>query len=306
MDELLKAIGMYQDSVSAAATTNAVNEASKYAQDINMNITDEAQKRNALQGLGNQLALHLVGTGANAGQIQAAFQAVGPKQFATPEAAMQEGILTGNQGLTKLGSTAVDAQMQRRMKELTMQEEIKNRMEDRRFAREFVIQQLKSQKDRQLSGEEIKPITEADSTLDSLDSVKFLFNQGKTEGVGIAAGRVPNRVNSWLGNDTAIQMDTELKKLQAQYVKLMTGTGVGKEERQILSDNLPSSTDSPHVFETKLNSFRTAVERIKMRTLSNYGLSGRDISGFQQQAKDQREKMKIEASIADAIARAQR
>jgi hypothetical protein len=297
MQDLLKAIGMYQDSVQQAATTNALNEASQFANEINMNITDEAQKRNVLQDMGNQLAMRLVGTGANASHIQAAFQAVQPKQFATPEAAIQEGVMTGNKGLQQLGTQVSDLVFNKQMKQAQIKDDLATKAEQRKFMREASIQMLKDRGGKQLTNEEIKPITLADTSLDSLDAIESLFRATDGWSVGPLAGNIPDV----FAQKNSIAMETEVLRLQDSYRSLVTGAGAGDKELARLATRLPEMTDRPEVFNTKLQQFKIGMERYKERSLKNFGLAGRDISRFKEQSELKRKEAEVDKQIESVI-----
>jgi hypothetical protein len=97
MEDLFKALEMFNQEQQKVATKYAIDDATQQMQQINTEITDKAQQRVAQQQLGNQLALKLVGAGADASKIQAAFQAVTPQNFGSVEQMQLEGQLSGNQ-----------------------------------------------------------------------------------------------------------------------------------------------------------------------------------------------------------------
>ena len=135
MDDLLKAFQMFQGSVQQAAVSNAVEGASQYMNQINAQISDEAQKRQALQNLGNNLALRLTGVGANAAQVEQAFRAVSPQNFGSAEQLQLEGQLSGNKQYQQVAGDIIK-QREQKQKSLIMMQHA-NDLEKMRRANEF-------------------------------------------------------------------------------------------------------------------------------------------------------------------------
>ena len=126
---------MFQGSVQQAAVSNAVEGASQYMNQINAQISDEAQKRQALQNLGNNLALRLTGVGANAAQVEQAFRAVSPQNFGSAEQLQLEGQLSGNKQYQQVAGDIIK-QREQKQKSLIMMQHA-NDLEKMRRANEF-------------------------------------------------------------------------------------------------------------------------------------------------------------------------
>lgn len=135
MDDLLKAFQMFQGSVQQAAISNAVEGASQHMNQINAQISDEAQKRQALQNLGNNLALRLTGVGANAAQVEQAFRAVAPQNFGSAEQLQLEGQLSGNKQYQQVAGDIMKQREQKQKSLLMMQHA--NDLEKLRVANQF-------------------------------------------------------------------------------------------------------------------------------------------------------------------------
>jgi hypothetical protein len=144
MQDLFTALQMFSSGMQQAATTKAVDEASIQMQDINKNIQDEAQKRVQLQDLGNQLALRLTGTGANAAQVEQAFKAVAPTNFGSVEQLQLEGQLSGNKGQQQIASTIISDRQKRDQEKMLLQNQLEIKRDERKLQNEYAIAQLKA------------------------------------------------------------------------------------------------------------------------------------------------------------------
>lgn len=95
--DLQTAISNFNSSLKDYATNSAIQSATQQVQELNQMGLADAEKRQAASNLANQLALQLTGIGASGAQIQNAFSAIAPKQFASPSQLFGEGLLTGNE-----------------------------------------------------------------------------------------------------------------------------------------------------------------------------------------------------------------
>jgi hypothetical protein len=116
MEDLFKALQMYQTGVQQAAFTSAANEASAQMQQIQQSQLDDMQKRQALQQLANQSTLKMLGTGANAAQVGQAFNAIAPQTFGSVEQMQLEGELSGNKAYQQTASKIMTEREGRQMR----------------------------------------------------------------------------------------------------------------------------------------------------------------------------------------------
>jgi hypothetical protein len=144
--ELLAALQMFQQGVQQATTGFAINQARDQVNQINTQIQDEGQKRQALQNLSQDLALRLTGAGASGAQIQSAFQAVAPPNFGSAEQMQLEGQLSGNKFLQEQAGGIIGQREAKAKSMLAMEYGFKNAMEDKRFQRELMLEQMKLSK----------------------------------------------------------------------------------------------------------------------------------------------------------------
>lgn len=290
MDDLFKALQMFQTGVQQAATTAAVNDAADYMQQLNQSGLNESQKRQAQMQAANQLALKMVGTNANATQIEAAFKAVGPQQFATPEQAITQGVLSGNKQLEQLGAKAQDVLFQKDLKKAAIQMRMQEAHDTRRFQREYMMQMLKQSpemaKAKAITGDELEKITSIDNSLTSASDLMIKVNQNSNL-VGPLASRIPGRD---LVDPNYAAFEADLGKFFDQYRVAVTGAGASEKELKMLEARLPSITDRPEIFTTKMQSAIDAANKFRETRLKNLGMAGRDVSKFVADRKAQEQK----------------
>lgn len=142
MQELLQAFQMFKGSVQEAATTNAINDASQAMQQIKTGITDQAQQRQALQGLSDQLALRLTGVGAPASTIQTAFQAIQPQQFGSVEQMQLEGSLSGNQQYQDVSKGILQQRQQTARSQAEFENKLAMQRDAAKFQKDLILAQI--------------------------------------------------------------------------------------------------------------------------------------------------------------------
>lgn len=108
LDDVIKAFGAFNQGVGEAATITAIDEAKQRVDQFRQQGLKDAELRKGLQQTADDLALKLAGTGASGTQIQTAFKAIAPQQFATPQQAILEGQLSGNEFIGQAGAEAIE------------------------------------------------------------------------------------------------------------------------------------------------------------------------------------------------------
>jgi len=218
VDDLLKAFQMFQGSVQQAAVSNAVEGASQHMNQINAQISDEAQKRQALQNLGNNLALRLTGVGANAAQVEQAFRAVAPQNFGSAEQLQLEGQLSGNQQYQQVAGDIIK-QREQKQKSLIMMQHA-NDLEKLRVANQFEVA-----RDMIKSGTKAKDLRPED--------VAFSTNVQMANKFIDELGSAVERSGTWesrLGNtEDAAALDAIPYQLAITYAKLVDPSSVARE-----------------------------------------------------------------------------
>lgn len=157
MDDLFKALQMFQSGVQQYAITGAVNDANAQMQQLNQMQIDEGQKRQQLQQLANGVALRLTGVGASGTQIQSAFNAINPQAFGSVEQMQLEGELAGNKQLTGVASKILGEREAKKQKELATTYGFQSALQDKKFQQDLFLEQMKLAKQAATKGTEIKP-----------------------------------------------------------------------------------------------------------------------------------------------------
>lgn len=103
IDDLSKAVGMFNDGMERLATTNAFESASGKINEINQAKLNEMEKRQALQGVSQELAQGLLQANAPIAKIQAAFQAFGAPALSDPNEQIQVGVESEDPTLVSRG-----------------------------------------------------------------------------------------------------------------------------------------------------------------------------------------------------------
>lgn len=112
MDEMLRAGQMFSDSMQQLAISSGTKAAAQQVEQINQSNMDEMQKRQAKTQAAQQLALHLVGAGANGTQIQAAKGAIMPEAINSGVDMTRVGMLKGDKSMIEMGKTQMQLDQQ--------------------------------------------------------------------------------------------------------------------------------------------------------------------------------------------------
>lgn len=218
MDDLLKAFQMFQGSVQQAAVSNAVEGASQHMNQINAQISDEAQKRQALQNLGNNLALKLTGVGANAAQVEQAFRAVAPQNFGSAEQLQLEGQLSGNKQYQQVAGDIMKQREQKQQKLLWMQ--YAQELEKLKKAHEYELM-----RDMVKNGAKVKDVKSEDVAFDvNVDVANNMISQ--LENTVIDQGTYANQFTQ---PEAAATFESIPYKLAITYAKIVDPNSVARE-----------------------------------------------------------------------------
>ena len=218
MDDLLKAFQMFQGSVQQAAVANAVEGATQQMNQINAQINNEAQKRQQLQNLGNNLALKLTGVGANAAQVEQAFKAVAPQQFGSAEQLQLEGQLSGNQQYQQVAGDIMKQREQKQQKLMWMQHA--QELEKLKKAHEYELM-----RDMVKNGAKVKDVKSEDVAFDvNIDVANNMINQLeetiKDQGT---------YANQFTQPEAAATFESIPYKLAITYAKIVDPNSVARE-----------------------------------------------------------------------------
>lgn len=94
--DFLDALTDFKSNLQDFSNTRIIQQANDQVRQIKASQENEANKRAQLQQISDQLVGGLAESGTPATTIQEIVKAFGPKQYATPQAAIQEAVLSGN------------------------------------------------------------------------------------------------------------------------------------------------------------------------------------------------------------------
>lgn len=288
LQELFQSMKMFKDSVTEQSVARGISHAQDQMNELNAAQMDEMEKRNALQGIANNLALNLGKVGAPVHQIQSAVGAVAPQAIKTADDAILQGTMAGPQGssLVEVGKTAdmLSAapafEQQTRTQNFTAGENEKNR------AMELEIAGLRNNggkgKIRNLTPKEVKDLTSYEEGEAMMTELANTVEQDPML-AGIIAGSV----------DLRGKVDKDFAAFKAktamqfnEYRLRITGAGAGPTELAMLEKVTPRSTDSPKEFISKARTFAEVNRKIRNRLLKNLQRANADVSGFDFDDKD--------------------
>lgn len=277
MDDLLTAIQMFNKSVDEYKLTEALQGASRQAQDIKASAMKEEEKRAALQGISNQLVSQMGAFGAPVASIAQQAAAVGPHQFANGDAAILEGKLSNNPFLVNAGVSA---------NELAKKDELKLADANRAFLGQqkeldrenaLTIAGMKKPGAKPLSQGELTKLQEHDDAYMAGQELKDLVTNNP-QLVGVFAGRVPLRKE--LEGDYS-RFQAALGRFQDVYRRAITGQGAGPSELNMLMSRLPSGTDPTSTFIGKMDDFLKQTNTSRTRYLTNLKRANRDVTQYE-------------------------
>jgi hypothetical protein len=119
----------------------------------------------------------------------------------------------------------------------------------------------------------------------ALDSLEKLEGMNKNFLTGPIEGRV-SAISRYIGKDSAkkTKLAAQMQVVLSRYAKQISGTAVGEEEFERLSNQLPKETDSDQAFSAKLANFKDELESSRNRFINEYGKI-RDVSKFRNREK---------------------
>lgn len=216
-DDLFKALQMFSQGVKEYQIQSAVGQANQFVQQIKAADLNEQQKRAALQDLSNQLVSQMAGMGAPATQVAQVAGAIGPKQFASPDQAILEGTLTGNNALVDMGVKADKAATANTMalyeKKAAIDEASQRRLFDHQLTM-GLLKQTAENKQKQSQGD-----------LEFSTNVQVAMKEAnKLE-------NIIKRVGNWEKFDTkaSAQLESAAYQLAINYAKIVDPASVARE-----------------------------------------------------------------------------
>jgi len=183
VQDLQSALESFKDNVSEFNRFNAVDQANAAVQKIRASAESEANKRNALQNIANDLVGRLAIAGTPATTIQQVAGAIAPQQFKSPEEAALSGELTGKPEVTAQAVSADRAIREPREEAQLQRDLIKAGAQERAAGAKAKKEALK------LPPTERSKINASFDVLGAADELGAMVNQfSDLERVGLKAG----------------------------------------------------------------------------------------------------------------------
>jgi hypothetical protein len=299
--ELFTALQMFNQGVQQAATSSAISEATQQVGQIQSQIQDAGQQRQALDSLSKQLALRLTGVGAPAAAIQQAMQAVGPKQYGSVAEMQMDAALTGNPFLKETSKSLMD-QATKSAKQMKLFEHGLDM--DKLGAQgmnALQLQMLKGQADKQaaskITADELAKLNAVDEQLGFGRDLLKRMESGEALIPGASfVGPMSGRTDTVLNPDKAA-FQADLGRFFDAYRQAVTGAGASEKEIERLETRMPQPTDTAGVFKRKMEYLLKYAQDKKNVQIKNWGLTGRDVGGLLQgmKAEQQAKQAKIQS-----------
>ena len=181
------------------------------------------------------------------------------------------------------------ASLKLREKELGVQREsmdLRTTKEERLTKKDEFSRDLKHR----LSDKEVKDISVMDDGNRIISEIDALYKKGTVQkNLGPYASRAEGVTEFIPGMDR----DEDFVKMQqliginlADYVKSISGAQVSEQEAQRLLKNLPTMTDKPKAFKTKLEQFKKEFMEAKSNYLENIGVQKKSAEKFLDKDKE--------------------
>lgn len=257
IDDLGKAVSIFNDGMSQLATTQAFDKATKQINQLQTDIVDEQERRKAAQQISQQLTQDLLQAGAPVSKIQLAATAFGAPPSPSAEQLIREGDVTKGQELQKAQAFIPEKLLEAR----------KRRDFDRQKDLLALKQSAQSNKLKTIPVGELKMIGERD---DEIALGKQLLGRLNVDPGLVApiAGRIPG------GAATRAIFDPEFAAFKADvgrwfdiYRKRITGAQASVQEINILQKNIPNIEDPPNIFRAKIKSLLSIGRAQRARQL---------------------------------------
>lgn len=274
--DLRQALLNFKSDMEGLHRFNAIDNASQIVQQIRSSSENEANKRNALQGVANDLVLRLAASNTPATTLQAVAGAAGPRQFKTAEEAILEGQLSGKPEMTQQGQ---EAQAQALAPQQEFQSEEKAL--DRQLARELAM--IKSGTGKPVSAAFEKKIGATDDLVDAVDELmgRVEKNSGLVGAKNIGpGGKIRDFFSSTFGEGEFSDFRQQVERMFLSFATATTGAQRGFEELKGLRSAMPNENDNVASFKRKLDTLKKAALRTKNRALKFQLKAGKNVAGF--------------------------
>lgn len=269
LDELLQGLGAFKQGMQEFAVGNAIGQAQEQVNQLKAAQMNEMEKRNALQGLANDLALNLGRVNAPVAQIQSAVGAIAPAPIKNSTDAFVQGMPEYAQKLQTF-EAAPEAQAADKQRSWMSNEKALDRQ------LELMKEKLSGRNLKALTATEVKDYTAIENDL-ALGKDLLVQVENNSGLVGPVAGRIPFRGKV---DEKFAAFEAQTKEWFNSYRQRITGAGASNTELEVLEKNRPTANDTPLEYKAKTKKILEVGELVRKRTLLNYGRAGRDITGF--------------------------
>jgi hypothetical protein len=257
MDDLFKALSMFQQGVQQYQMQSAIGQAHDYVTQVRQSDLDDRAKRAELHAVSNELVARMAGMGAPATTLQAVGGAFAPWE----------------------DPLDVEARRQKREDQLL---EKKHEFEMAKLNKQLDAQLeaagMKAGKPAPMTTGEIERITEAETTIDIgsdlINTVKD--NQNLLSLLnGTAAGTVRKRYSA----DFA-KFDGRLRRFFNAYKFATTGAAASDKEMEDLKKAIATSSDSPESFLANLRGYMDEAQSKRTGYIANLKAANKRVDKF--------------------------
>ena len=257
MDDLFKALQMFQSGVQQFAITGAVNDANAQMQQLNQAQIDEGMKRQQLQQLGNSLALRLTGAGANAAQVQQASGAIMPQNFGSVEQMQLEGELANNDYMKQTAGNILGEREAGKAKLLKANQDFERQQQQALFQHQLKLAGMKEggggnsgvPNMRAPGAEVIKRADDAHMALQAIEDMKNTLKD--------------NTTFSLIGDNPFTVAST---RFEEAFGRLQSGGAITKDEEDRFARLRPKAADSAAIQQSKLKGMKDILTNVYKNT----------------------------------------
>lgn len=276
--DLESALKMFVTGAKELQTSRVLNQANEAVAQVRSSEADEAQKRQQLSAIAQDMVFRMQATGAPVSQIELAAKNAGPQQFANGDQAILHGQMTNNPFYVQQGQAANTA---------AYKDEIDNR-EDQQS---FTAHQNDLNRKNQLEAAGIRGAGKNAPRVRMTDTQVDKFSGYLTQEKGFDALRKMVDENPWLvgpaskwpGRGKLFDSKyASFQKLQKQlfnsYRSAVTGAGASVGEIEMLEESFPTEFQSAESYKASVDAVLAAGRNAIDARLDVLGSTGYDVT----------------------------
>lgn len=278
---LFKAIGMFNESMTGLATSKAVNDTREKINALQTDVQDQLAQRVAAQRLAKDLQLNLIGIGASASSAAAAGQAAAPKELNNAQDYMLEGLASKSVQLQQIGQRLQKFEKQPQFDILNQQQgfQASESQKDRDHALLLASMKSSNKELKSVPAPQLEKIQELDSGAvrgkELLATFKadpyYKENIGPVAGVDIVKSIRDPKFGAF---------KADVGRWFDEYRKQITGAATTDKELRALKENTPNMTDTPALFQKKIENIVLLGKQVKQKRLQNLRRAKYDVTEF--------------------------